>query len=318
MDIRTLKSVPIFSGIDEAVLAELLTIVEERACSDGQTVFAQGDEGDALYVIAAGAVKVVAVIDKEKNLTKDLAILTQGDFVGEMSLIDSSPRSASVVSLGDSTLLRISRSGFQDLLQKSATTAANLLFGIIRTVSGRLRQTNTELVTLYETGKAIGEADDLASLLAVVFNRLMQATGASRGLVVLKNELAGGIEIKQERGYATGSSRGWALSETAGMLGAVFTDGTASLVADLDSDDRFKSLPRVGFESPAMLIIPLQTHQTRLGVIFLGHESANRFNANQLNLCLGVATQTSQALLNARHKEEEAGRASLKRQYVRF
>lgn len=318
MDVAHLHAVPIFSTIEPEILANLATIVEEKSYEDGGTVFKEGEEGDAMYAILEGAVKIVKMIDPQKGLTKDLAILSAGDFFGEMSLIDKSPRSAAVVSLGSSKLVRVSRQAFQDLLQKSSITAAKLLFGIIQTVSGRLRQTNSELVTLYETGKTIGEAQQLQDIVTVVFRRLLVSTGASCGMFVLKNELAGGLEIRESEGYPAGKAALLKLVEEKGLVGKVFRDGTAMLIADLESDDRFSKDDLEGYETPSMVFVPLHTQDRVLGVLVLGHTAKSKFTPNHLNLCMGVAAQTAQAVLNARHKEEEAGRSKLHRHYVKF
>lgn len=318
MDPAHLKAVPVFSTIDPAVLSDLAGIVEEKSFVDGGTVFKEGEEGDAMYAILSGAVKIVKMIDPQKGLTKDLAILTTGDFFGEMSLIDKSPRSASVVSLGSANLVRVSRQAFQDLLQKSSITAANLLFGIIQTVSGRLRQTNAELVTLYETGKTIGEAQQLQDILTVVFRRLLTSTGAQCGFFVLRNDLAGGLEIRESEGYPAGQSALSKLVEERGLVGRVFREGTALLIADLESDDRVSKDDLEGYETPSMMFVPLHAQEKVLGILVLGHPAKSKFTPNHLNLCMGVATQTAQAVLNARHREEESARSKLHRHYVKF
>ena len=318
MDSSRLKTVPIFSTIEPAVLDGLAAIVEEKTFADGGEVFHEGASGDAMYVILDGAVKIVKMIDPQKGLSKDLAILSAGDFFGEMSLIDKSPRSASAVSLGSSTLARVTSQAFQDLLQKSSITAANLLFGIIQTVSGRLRQTNSELVTLYETGKTVGEAKQLQDIVTVVFRRLFSSTGASSGMFVVKNELAGGLEIRDAEGFPAGQAALLKLVEDRGLVGKVFREGVALLIADVESDERVSKDDLEGYESPSMMYVPLQTEGRVLGILIFGHSVKAKFTPNHLNLCMGVAAQTAQAILNARHREEESARTKLHRHYVKF
>ncbi len=318
MEAARLKRVPIFSTIEPAVLADLANIVEEKQFAADGVVFNEGETGDAMYAILEGAVKIVKVIDPQKNLSKDLAILSAGDFFGEMSLIDKSPRSASVVSLGPSALVRISSQAFQDLLGKNAITAANLLFGIIQTVSGRLRQTNSELVTLYETGKTIGEAKQLQDITSVIFRRLLLTTGASCGMLVLRNELAGGLEIRESDGFPAGQSALLKLVEDKGLVSRVFRDGAATLIVDVESDERFSKDDLEGYETPSMMLVPLHAEEKVLGVLVLGHQAKSKFTPNHLNLCMGVASQTAQAILNARHREEDAARSKLQRHYIKF
>ena len=56
-----------------------------------------------------------------------------------------------------------------------------------------------------------------------------------------------------------------------------------------------------------MIIVPIHAEERVLGALVLGHSAASKFTPNHLNLCIGVASQTGQAILNARHREDEAG-----------
>jgi GAF domain-containing protein len=67
-----------------------------------------------------------------------------------------------------------------------------------------------------------------------------------------------------------------------------------------------------------MLLAPILVGPELLGVIVLGHQTAGQFDLNHLNLGKGVARQTAQAILNARHQEEEESRSRLERKFVRF
>ena len=90
------------------------------------------------------------------------------------------------------------------------------------------------------------------------------------------------------------------------------------LIADLETDERFSKADMEGYETPSILFVPLHAKERVLGVLVLGHPAKSKFTPNHLNLCMGVAEQTAQAILNARHREEEAGRSKLHRHYVKF
>src|SRR5437660_11243903 len=98
--------------------------------------------GDALYVVAKGQVKVVLIGEDGREVI--LSVLGEGDFFGEMSLIDEEPRSAHVIAMEDSNLLVIRREDFQAILQQSPGIAT----GLLRELSRRLRRVDEKVGSL--------------------------------------------------------------------------------------------------------------------------------------------------------------------------
>ncbi len=126
-----LRSVGIFSDVRESSLTHAAQAIREVAVAAGETVFAQGDFGDALYVIASGRLKV-HIGDKV------LAELGERQVVGEMAALDPEPRSASVTAVEDSVLLRMSSDALERLIGDDIRVAR----GIIHQLCDRLRKAN--------------------------------------------------------------------------------------------------------------------------------------------------------------------------------
>jgi Na+/H+ antiporter len=104
-------STPLFAQLDASALSELAEITEEMILSPGQYLFREGDTGDALYVIARGAVHVIVgdhVVD----------VLGGGDILGEISLLTGAPRTASIRAATTVTLGKIERTRFEGLVRK--------------------------------------------------------------------------------------------------------------------------------------------------------------------------------------------------------
>ena len=123
-----LKQIPLFSRIPGEELARVARIAYEISFAAGEELIVEGDIGDAAYLIVSGAVAVMAG-------GNEVASLGQGQFVGEMAILDSEPRSASVIATEDVRALKIEREDFTDLLAERAEIA----IGIIRIISWRLR-----------------------------------------------------------------------------------------------------------------------------------------------------------------------------------
>ena len=118
-------------------------MVSCRSINDvGTTIFSKGDLGTALYVIYAGDVSI-------RDGTTELARFGQGDFFGELALLDTEARSATAEAITDLRLLRLDQDDFFDLMEERG----EVLRSIVRSLSGRIRRQN-ELLTKQATASA--------------------------------------------------------------------------------------------------------------------------------------------------------------------
>lgn len=122
-------------NLDEKRFAQE-TIIE---IADGQVIFAEGDDSREMYVVCSGEV-VVSKNSKKGEVT--LAVLRKGDFVGEMSLLESLPRSATTRARGATRLLAIQPGGFLLKIRRDPTFA----FEMLQSLSRRIRVTNDNLM----------------------------------------------------------------------------------------------------------------------------------------------------------------------------
>jgi CRP/FNR family cyclic AMP-dependent transcriptional regulator len=318
MNAQDLKTIPLFRELDAATLERLAEVVESRDLSDGDTIFNEGDTGNAVYFIAKGAVKIEKKIDASGTATKTLAVLGTGEFFGEMSLFDGKPRSAATVALGPGRVYRVVRDAFEALMESDSAVAAGLLFAIINTCNERIRSLNSKVVVFHEIGKAIGEGHDLQGLLEIVLRQLVNASGAESGALLLKQEFSEHLELRGRTGLSLSAEQLDQIMEGMGVPGKVLKDREVLLIDDFDKEDSCKDLPRSGLENTSMILQPVLADDTPLGVICLGHPDQGHFDLDDVNLCSSVASQCGQAILNFRHREEEAARLRLDRKYVQF
>jgi len=318
MTIADLKQMAILQGIEDDVLKRLAAALEEERFEAGQRLFAEGDPGGSMYLIVEGLVRVEKAADATGALTKTLSILGAGECLGEMSLFEPAPRSAAALAGSRVRVLRLSRAAFEELLRENPTAAVGVLSGMIRTANERIRRLNASVVAYDEIGKAIGESKNLQQLLAAVLRHLCQALQAAWGLLLLKPQFTDRLEARCAEGITLTAAQQDDLSEGKGLLSSVLERREELLVRDWPAQAEFKACGRLGFESPSMVLAPILVDPELLGIIVLGHQTAGQFDLNHLNLVKGVARQAAQAILNARHKEEEESRARLGRKYVRF
>jgi uncharacterized membrane protein len=146
-----LKTIPLFESLENDDLAALGHKLREVNVEAGHTVFAQGDEGDAMYVIEDGAVDIVAGSGKQKVI---LTSLFKQQYFGELSLLDGAPRSATAVASRATHLLALDRDDFVEFIKKRPDAALS----IMHEVGERIRATN-ELMTRTVTRNVLEEED---------------------------------------------------------------------------------------------------------------------------------------------------------------
>ncbi len=124
-----LKSIDLFSQIPGEDLAQVALVSAEEPREPGEEIFAEGETGDALYLVLEGKVRI-------HRGDRVIAELGERECFGEMAILDPAPRMATATSLHDSTLLKISREEFQELVLEKPEIA----MGIIKVLSRRLRE----------------------------------------------------------------------------------------------------------------------------------------------------------------------------------
>src|SRR4051812_16377182 len=115
----SIRKIPLFSSLSREDVAKVLGKFEEIAHPAGATIFHQGDTGDAFYLIRSGTVEVV--LEGAGGRSETLAVLGAQEGFGEMALLSGEPRSATIVAVKDTTLWRLSREAWTDLIEKHPT-----------------------------------------------------------------------------------------------------------------------------------------------------------------------------------------------------
>ncbi len=133
-----LANMPLFSRLTERELLRVMQAVEVREYKDGGVVIREGDKGDELFIVLEGKVRVA-------RGEQVLAHLGQGEHVGEMALIRSVPRSATVTAVGDAEVIAIRRADFFEILRKEHEIAVKMLWQFLGVLADRLDQTNSQL-----------------------------------------------------------------------------------------------------------------------------------------------------------------------------
>lgn len=185
--VDTLRSIPLFTELSEEELARVADAARERTYPKNSVILFEDDPGDALYVVVTGQVKVVLIGEDGREVI--LSVLGEGDFFGEMALIDDEPRSAHVIAMEDANLIVLRREDFQKALQDHPRIAV----GLLRALSRRLRRADEKigaLVLLDVLGRVArllielaDENDGVTIARRVTHHTIAQMVGSSRETV---------------------------------------------------------------------------------------------------------------------------------------
>ncbi|OGT59203.1 MAG: hypothetical protein A3E01_20500 [Gammaproteobacteria bacterium RIFCSPHIGHO2_12_FULL_63_22] len=134
-----LRSIELFEGLTDHDLAELGASLQRRQFAAGSMVFSQGDNGDSMYIVESGDINIHLPGEASRRISlKDIA---RGEYFGELALFDEKPRSASALATTETVLLELQRRTLEGYLENRPKVA----LAILRTLSERLRETNTML-----------------------------------------------------------------------------------------------------------------------------------------------------------------------------
>ena len=133
-----LARMPLFRPLNDREILRVLEVTDVASYQNGERVITEGEKGEELFIVLRGNVKVM-------RGDVELTTLHPGDHVGEMALVRSQPRSATVVSDGLSELMVIRRTDFYDILRKEHQLAVKLLWQFLGVLADRLADTSREL-----------------------------------------------------------------------------------------------------------------------------------------------------------------------------
>jgi len=192
-----LRRVPLFSGLTEPQLENLAGGSARRSYPKGRTIVAEGEPSQSMYILLAGRAKVQRSDSEGKEVI--LAVLSSGEFFGEMSLIDDAPRSASVITLEPCEFMAVSKEAFKAMLVQSPEVTMAVMRGLVR----RLREADKKIETLAlldvygRVARVLLDFSELVGSERIVKNKLprqeiAKMIGASREMV---SRVMKGLEI---------------------------------------------------------------------------------------------------------------------------
>jgi CRP-like cAMP-binding protein len=213
VDQDVVRKAPLFAALDDEAASTLMSSMAKRRLERGDVLFHEGDQGDRLYVIGEGKIKLGRrSSDGRENL---VAILGPGEMFGELSLFDPGPRTMTATAVAETQLMGIGHEDLSGLLAGRPEVAKVLLAALAK----RLRRTNENLADLVFTdvpGRVAKALLDLSSR----FGRPVE-DGILVAHDLTQEELAQLVGASREtvnKALADFASRGWLRLEARAVL----------------------------------------------------------------------------------------------------
>src|SRR5215510_6236956 len=149
--VELLSKISLFSALQPSYLRRIANLGIEEDYPLNAVIFKEGAQGDKMYLILTGAVRISRQVPGMGE--EALAVLRAGTHFGEMALIDDFPRSADARAHEACRLFVIRKEDLEDLLFVDRDLAYDLLWSFVRTLSGRLRETNNKMTFMAVTSK---------------------------------------------------------------------------------------------------------------------------------------------------------------------
>ncbi|HZU97967.1 MAG TPA: cyclic nucleotide-binding domain-containing protein [Planctomycetota bacterium] len=140
METKALGRVDVLAGLVPDDMARLEAGCRKLKVATGERVFAEGDDGDEVYIVRSGRVRIAKAISLDAHRT--LAVVGPGQIFGELAMVDAGPRSASAEAVEPTEVLALGREEFERLVSENPKLGAKILGRFAATLAERLRLTN--------------------------------------------------------------------------------------------------------------------------------------------------------------------------------
>ena len=201
MSHELLKNLPLFGELDDEELVEIWNHVQTRSYKKGNIILFEEDPGDSLFIIKEGKVKITRLSEEGREVI--LSILGEGEFFGDMSILDGESRSANVIALADSEVFVLKREEFINILTSNPQIAITLL----EELAARIRKSDQQIEYL--------SLADAENRVAMTLLRLAEESGTFKmGQVTIEE-----LPMQQDMANMSGTSR-----ETISRMLSEFTE----------------------------------------------------------------------------------------------
>ena len=194
--IDRLKEISFFADIPDNDLRQIADIMVEKSYRKGAAIIEEHTEAERFFIIYRGKIEITKRFESDEEFV--LSVQSDGDFFGEMALLDEHPRSATARALEPTIVLETSRKNFETLLYKAPTLA----YRIMKELSSRLRETGALLVShLQQRNRQLyrSHIDTITMVVQAIEKRDSQTSGRTRRVASLAKAIGRELALPDEQ-----------------------------------------------------------------------------------------------------------------------
>ncbi|HCV43090.1 MAG TPA: hypothetical protein DGH68_06370 [Bacteroidetes bacterium] len=306
----------LFSNVEPKTLTSVSSKLLVRHYRSGDVIFNESTKGRHLYMLVRGIVRIKKYT--KYGIESLLGVLHEGDFFGELSIIDGLPRSGQAEAIGPCTIVLFNASEFRSLIKESDAFTFNLL----KNLAIRLRTLDQAFVTelernvvssrakleklnlLIEASKTLNSTIDIDELLVLILNAAAHSIQAERGTLYLLDKEKNELWAKVAQGKDMTEIR---LPVGKGLAGYVAKTGEVVNIPDAYSDPRFN--PEIdkksGFRTHNVLCMPMKNKEGEIvGVFQFLNKKGGVFTEEDASFIDALSVHAAIALENVRLAQE--------------
>jgi len=306
----------LFSGVNPKIIRSVVTGAKERRYAAGEIIFDESSRGREVYCLTRGRVRINKYT--KFGVESLLAVLHEGDFFGELSVVDGMPRSARAEAMDDCAVVLVGQDQIRRLTQKSTEFTFNLLTNMavrLRTMDQTFmleldrsaiasKEQVDRLNMLIEASKIVNSAIEIDKLLGLILEAASRSINADRGTLYLLDSLTGELWSKVAQGNNIVEIR---LPVGKGLAGYVAKTGEVVNITDAYKDPRFN--PEIdkksGYKTHNVLCMPMKDKDGKIfGVFQFLNKREGPFGPEDESFIDALSVHASIALENARLARE--------------
>jgi len=163
-ELDRLKQIALFSEFADKPerIQKILAVAERVQVRAGEVIIKEGDIGDTLFIILEGSVRIIKKTLQNEPYTVVILKENENVYFGELALVDSDRRSATVIAESDCSLISLARNSFLTLCREDYELGFRVVLQIAKKLSSSLRKMNQDVITLFEALVSEVDGEDLS------------------------------------------------------------------------------------------------------------------------------------------------------------
>jgi CRP/FNR family transcriptional regulator, cyclic AMP receptor protein len=298
--LKKLKEKQIFRTLSDDMLNSLAAIVKEESGRAGQSIYREGDEATAMYLVQTGEVEIRKRFRKNPDKSKILTIAEEGDFFGELAFFGKARRSADAVARTDTQLWKLDYNDLIRINRGDPASAVNVLQALLRMLVPKLNSLIEEHAVLFELGRLLPKIQDVEELTRAVFDLVRDTVETEdTGMIAVFNVFNEEFDVYQ----STEHIRERHLEHDHPVARELLKTKSAWIVKNTGQDERFKGLSYLGC---SFIAAPVLYEDDLKGLIILANSTTeNAFRNSHMIFIQTACTLMGEKLHDIERKQEE-------------